>query len=339
VSQDTGTWKTPVYTTTQEEYVSGYEIPVYGTVEVTTIVGYDTLVNTTSYGLHWDGTYDTPIYAKIEERYVTGYLVESYETIQTNVIEHYLTPISVGTGLDQPVPDLSFNSEFTAYRTPMYDELGRSPSDIYEGAWNGKKWQYSSDNYTVGQVTEHSFVSDNVSNSGDVNTSRYAYKHHYNEFGQLETETNTSSQSDSSITYTYHENGLLASKVDYDDGGKRSSSKNRRITGEFSYNINGQRTVELYENTDTKNYNNYGGGSLGSNTVSSSETRSSYDSLGRLINVSSPAGSFGTDRGSRDTARVDNLSYHYDEWGNRSEIVSTYKLVDSNDAITKKRAL
>ena len=230
-----------------------------------------------------------------------------------------------------------------------YDVFGNKTyqSQAITGTTLTEQWAYSASSYTVGRKTSHTHVNGN----------RATFS--YDRFGQVAKE---SVSSKNYKEYTYWQNGLLRKVTDvYIDGTKGwavekspYSYHKKSKTSEFIYDIRGNRSVEKYNTRDeweTSKREYYGGHSsgfpqnyrmviAGSGSKSSAKTTLfSYDALGRLERVKSPKGSFVTHNGATPTtyvgAEIVDLTYKYDEYGNRRSIKAQYKQPNKTNTESK----
>lgn len=311
----TGTYNTPIYVTEPEEYLA-YQIEVEKEVEVPVITGYYRAYEYLGEGYGPTGEYNTPVYGWVDE--VIGYDVPVYSTVLIGYdIPIYKTEV---IGYDVPVYVTGMQEYISGYNTPIYQTRF-----AWVDGWVGNTWKYSKDDYEIGQLEK--LTVGNVNTSGTVVSSSYANS--YSDFGQLEVETTEGA--DGSVTYQYWENGLLKSKTDLE---RYSASESRKIVSGFKYDARGLRTTETNENTDTTMQTLLRIGSVQRNTKSTITTYNNYDELGRLASVRSPQGYFQTDGGRRDSVDLQELSYRYDEWGNRRAIKATYKMPDASSYYT-----
>ncbi|MCZ4324630.1 LysM peptidoglycan-binding domain-containing protein [Pseudomonas anguilliseptica] len=152
------------------------------------------------------------------------------------------------------------------------------------------------------------------------------YSYTYNGFGQLTRESLALPPvADSTVwtagpdkTYSYYSNGLSKATIE----GTLTTSEVGVVTAEdsrtssYEYDLAGNRVREI-------NSSRYLAGAV--NQASSNETRSRFDEQGRLKGVKAPAGNqligmLGTQYTLALTARIDSLTYDYDELGNRRRI-------------------
>jgi YD repeat-containing protein len=355
VSSDYGyTNATPVYGTRQVEYISGYKTTttaergsteIWGTREVQYVYGYTTTSTAQ------DGS--TPIYGERQVTYQSGTEVVDasnfpygssytpvYSTRQVEYIDHYITTSTSqrgstaiwGTGQET----------YTAYKLPVYvteqeQYIKDYTTPVYvdrpaiEEQWRGDRWEYSTNDYSVGRmVMRH--ATDTTNPNSQPTTS---YRYDYDGFGQLDAEqklkpdaTNPNvlvDDTSSFVDYKYWENGLLKSKKDQET---QSSGGVRTLDSFFNYNVRGLRSAETHSTSDTSDTSirySYGQ-TYTHNTSSNITTRYRYDAQGRLSHISSPSGNFQTSGGQRSTTNLQALTYTYDEWGNRRSISATYNL-------------
>ncbi len=217
------------------------------------------------------------------------------------------------------------------------DHYGNQQTDtvtnyITEELVIGDHWTYSYDDYTIGQQLTRSYV-ERASTTQNIVLETYEYS--YDSFGQMERET---SLSDSSfyIDYEYFDNGLLARKSEV-------HSSQRTIESTYNYDVRGLRTAEVHTTRDSTTHTAYGfnnSNELEIQTIhtpreSTVETYYQYDALGRLSEVSSPAGYFNTDGIIRESAELGYLRYNYDEWGNRRSIESQSRLPGASNSANR----
>ena len=188
---------------------------------------------------------------------------------------------------------------------------------VYKDVWIGDNWEYSKSSYTFGRLTKRTYVIDAVTAS---NIKKNTFSYSYTRFNELYREASNANQF---VQYAYWQNGLLRSKTD-------QQATNKKTTSTFHYDIRGLKTQEQHASNDTTSYTGYGGQVYTSNTNTNVKTIYSYDALGRLTKVVSPNGTFKTAAGTRSTANVKDLSYRYDEWGNRRAVIAKYRLTGSS---------
>ncbi|WP_339527256.1 LysM peptidoglycan-binding domain-containing protein, partial [Pseudomonas sp. EA_35y_Pfl2_R111] len=152
------------------------------------------------------------------------------------------------------------------------------------------------------------------------------YSYSYNGFGQLTRESLALPPiADSTIwtagpdkTYNYYSNGLSKAIIEgtltTNEVGVATAEDSR--TSSYEYDQAGNRVREI-------NSARYLAGAI--SQVSSNETRSRFDEQGRLKGVKAPAGNqligaLGTQYTLALTARIDFLTYDYDELGNRRRV-------------------
>ena len=219
---------------------------------------------------------------------------------------------------EQRVRLFSHNHEIEIPGSGSYGGSAIIINPVYADVWLGDQWQYSHGSYSFGRLNERTYVvrADNAS-SIHRNTLNYTY----NRFGEVAKEA-AQGNNTQFVQYDYWQNGLLKSKTD-------QQATNKNTTSTFNYDIRGLKTRESHTSTDTVSYTSYGQ-TYTSNTSTNVRTFYAYDALGRLTIVSSPAGTFRTAAGSRSTANLKDLSYRYDEWGNRRAIIAKYRLTGSS---------
>ncbi|VUD61691.1 putative deoxyribonuclease RhsB [Thalassocella blandensis] len=216
------------------------------------------------------------------------------------------------------------------------------PSHPYGGYWETETYLEWTDEDVVqewgynittsfGQNKLRSFSTLHASDSQDYKT----YSYLYDQFGRLEKEY---IEGEHEITYTYTDNGLLESKNEWEDTSTFYSSERNR-TSTFTYDIQGNRTSEKYDEIAGSKTDN---GNYVTSQERSQNTYFEYDLLNRLVRVKSPSTVISSDSmgpgvpgvpTDQQTADVQLLEYAYDEFGNRRKVSMEYiQIPDTNQA-------
>ncbi len=212
--------------------------------------------------------------------------------------------------------------------TCTYDEYGHKTSekDVLN---NTRTWEYNTGtgvNFDFGRLTK--------ATAGGRQT-----QYTYDDLGQLEKEVYSGtgiSTVDGEITdriYQYHDNGLLKQLTDHAFYGTRGMTGGADYLAatditDYDYTVNGERAREAYSRTGSAEngiyaFNDQSGEfdlvSVGSPTAIAGitrTTRTTYDALGRMVKVETPA----------NTGRtvLNSLKYQYDEFSNRRHIEAKY---------------
>jgi YD repeat-containing protein len=208
-----------------------------------------------------------------------------------------------------------------------YDELGNRTSET-DANGNVRSWHYVVTNgadYTLGQL-------DKITVGSNRQTT-----YTYNGFGQLESEQYNYQSGQRS--YQYHANGLLKSRVDTAERGASGmvggvDYLRTEDTTSYEYTVRGERAKESFSGErwyDEPVYE-YAPGEPGTpsrydlvdirqtHSLTTRASRMSYDALGRLQKVDAPAAQ------NPNRAAIDDLTYAYDELGNRRRILAHYRL-------------
>jgi YD repeat-containing protein len=167
------------------------------------------------------------------------------------------------------------------------------------------KWTYDiTNNYAFGRLTETRGV-------GDTGITYY----YYNDFGQLDYQ--------SLKDYTYHENGLLKSVTQTYSYTNSYGPDNLIVGTTYHYDILGNRVYEIHSSSRST------AGPGFSNTESGNFKQvMAYDGRNRLSQVQLLAGGYAvqfTGDGILRAMGQMELTYLYDEFGNRRKISATYK--------------
>jgi YD repeat-containing protein len=222
-------------------------------------------------------------------------------------------------------------------RTFTYDVLGHKTEERMSGIANEllNSWSYSSAQGT-----------DFIDFKSDLALKHNNFDLTYDEFGQLKTETLSAT-----LTYSYLENGLLAS-ISEITVSNSSDPKTTAITNtQYAYDIKGNRTAEIISSSvdtaaDRKLVYHYDGPNTTvtwvdypayNNSTGNLATYYQYDDADRLIKLNSPSTSITTGTsGIYATTNVSNLQYDYDAWGNRLSISASYTLPSATEVAKTK---
>ncbi|MDZ4387947.1 MAG: hypothetical protein U0998_12290, partial [Moraxellaceae bacterium] len=197
-------------------------------------------------------------------------------------------------------------------RTYQFDEHNRKIRETHIGITAGQNNRYMTWSYDNNQYGR-------LSARRDLDGRQYAYT--YNVYGQLAKES-LNSAAGLDKTYEYYDNGMLKKVTEgvqtYNTNGTIRLQEKRSST--YVYDAAGNRVREI-DATQT----NLPSSPTTIRQSSSAETRYRYDEQGRLIGMFVPSGNthlVGIANGSNNytkpnSARINTLTYDYDEVGNR----------------------
>lgn len=219
-----------------------------------------------------------------------------------------------------------------------YDALGNRTSET-DGNAKSRYWQYHAENngdYVIGRL---------LNSTTGANRSTY---YEYNAFGQVARETYNFQTGDR--RFEYHANGLLRRITDENQRGTAGMAGgidySRTVESvEYGYTAKGERAKESSVNErwyDDPVYE-YVPAEPGTperyilidivvaHVATNRVTHVSYDALGRIEKIDASGG------GGQDRGVVDELSYHYDELGNRRSIDAAYRLSPTQATLTSSK--
>lgn len=328
----------------------GNRIATRSETGVVTVDTFDQMDRHTSHGIIRNGAKVTLLTNRYDQ---AGRLVA--ETTGTTEVEETLSATANTSNWSSNVSGVAGNTRYTlrdargnilwqlneskVIKLLGYDAYGRKVSER-NNLGNSQTWTYSTGDWS--RLIKHSDLSGRV------------FDYTYNLFGELATETVKGKTTypvwlgeyDSTLTrsYDYYENGLLKSIEDAEvntkviDGGTDTMSY--RYKSAYTYDKSGLRVSEKNSSSILSRYaygtsvDNY----FENPQDTSSEVRYSYDELGRLAAAKMPAGTLRAGAPElhmkfdftgwsdlsglvlENTARVDNLAYSYDEFGNRRRV-------------------
>lgn len=308
----------------------GNRIATRSETGVVTVDTFDQMDRHTSHGIIRNGASVTLLTNRYDQ---AGRLVA--ETTGTAEVEETLTATANTSNWNSNASGVAGNTRYTlrdalgniqwqlneskVIKLLGYDAYGRKVSER-NNLGNSQTWTYSTGDWS--RLIKHSDLSGRV------------FEYGYNLFGELATETYKTNpapdtENVSVRTYGYYENGLLKSISDVFTSSSYGTEwgdfwNKYTYISEYAYDRSGAKVLER-----TSGVNDYNFLSVpdlhGSYYASASEVRNQYDELGRLLAIKMPSGSYMTgspeySMSSVSTARIDNLAYSYDEFGNKRRI-------------------